>query len=252
MADNGSFWQRVGNAFNSAASHVTQFGGNGSNEHGKRVNGAVEVAAPAGELATELREQSWWRRWQPRHPGSGDLALRMVQLADAMERHFRQQDTRARELAGSLDRVGSVLEQLADTQRAQGESLKRIADQADAASRHTANMSDTLARIPDSLLTQAEAIRAVAMQLDLAQDTDLRLRESLQQFGQAVGTLGTTGREQTLALRDLNSFQREQHDALTQLVHVQSRRFLLVLGTMGGLAAAALVTLSVALLLGLP
>jgi hypothetical protein len=97
--------------------------------------------------------------------------------------------------------------------------------------------------MPESLLSQAEAIRTVARSLELAQEADTQLMHSLQQFGRAVDTLGSSGTAQVDILQRLNAAQREQHQAFTALVREQGRRFLAVFVVAAVLAVAALAAL---------
>lgn len=178
-----------------------------------------------------------------------EVSQRVVELADAMQGHFEQQDQHATQLTRSLDRVGSVLEQIAETQRAQREYLQSIAAHSEANDKHTATLSDTVGRIPESLLTQAEAIGGVARQLEAAQEGDTRLRQSLDTFGQAVDTLGSAGSAQVETLQRLNAAQNAQHEAFTNLVREQSRRFMIVIIIAAILAIGALAAVVVTLVL---
>ncbi|MCK4341082.1 MAG: hypothetical protein KAY37_05085 [Phycisphaerae bacterium] len=193
----------------------------------------------------------WWKRRRARQAQTREVSLRLIELAGAMREHFRRQDQRAVELAGSLERVGGILEQLAEAQRSQGECLRTIAEHTDAASKHAVQLSETLGRVPDSLMTQAEAIRTVARQMELAQESHMQLMHSLQQFGQAVDTLGSSGTAQVEVLQQLNTAQREQHESMTVLVREQSRRFLLIMLFAGILALAGIAALSVTVVLQL-
>lgn len=241
----GSFWQRVGSLFTSDAAGA---GGNGAlatletgdgpagrrgDRHDVR---APHASDPPGALA-------WWRRRQERQNQTREMAVRLVALADAMQEHFRRQDERAADATRSLDRVGGILERLAETQRAHGECLRAIVEHAATTQRQTANLSETLARIPDSLLTQAEAIRTVAVQLDMAQEADTQLHHALQQFSRAVDALGTSGAAQVRVLENLGTAQQHQHEAVVALVHDQRRRwwitFAVVTVAAAALAAAA-------------
>ena len=149
-----------------------------------------------------------------KHHAAAQLRIvseRVVALADAMQRHFQQQDAHAAEVAGALGRVGNVLEQLAQTQQAQGACLQTLAAQSESTGKHVAALSDTAGRIPESLLTQAEAIRTVARQIEVGQETDTQLVQSLQTFGRAVDALGAAGATQ------VETLQRGHDRAVKQL-----------------------------------
>jgi len=237
MAVAGSFWQRVARLVG-----------------GKNMSPPddAQSAAPSRELAVADAPPAgvpWWRRRQVRQMHVREVSRRIVQLADGLEAYFRQQDERATELTAALQQVGGILQQLAEAQRQQGDSLRTIAQHAEAGARHAAALTETLGRLPDSLVTQAEAVRAVARQLEVAQESDTQLMHSLQQFGRAVDTLGSAGTSQVEVLQRLNAAQQEQHAALMTLVREQSRRFLLILFVGTILAVAGLGALGAALFL---
>lgn len=248
MAQALSFWHRVSSLFRS---DTTIAGGNGSSKTAKLPEVAARTATAALDRAAEIRAVPWWQRRQVRHAQAREAAQCMIELAGALQEHFRQQDQRAAALAASLDRVGGILEQLAESQRSHGECLHNIAAQAETAGRQTAALTDTLGRLPDSLLSQADALRSVARQMDLAQESDTQLVHSLQRFGQAVDTLGTSGTAQVEVLQRLNTAQREQQASLTNLLREQSRRFLLVMMVATFLAVAALAAMGITLALHL-
>jgi hypothetical protein len=233
MAETGTFWQRVGSMFRGDAQW--------------RGDSADPLDAPPSD-STTLRQTSlapgtWFRR-----SALSPAAAQVVQLAEAMQGHFRQQDARAQEFVQSLDRVGGILEQLAEAQRAQSAFLKGIADNTEAVGRTAASMQSSVARVPESLHAQAEAIRTVARQLEVSQEASTQLMLSLQQFGRAVDTLGSSGTAQVEVLQKLHGVQREQHDALAALVKEQSRRFTLLFVVALLVALVALSALGLVLL----
>lgn len=241
MAAQGSFWQRVGTLFRSDAAAAND-------------DPAATAAPPAPAALQRLGDSGslpWWKKRQARQAQSREVAIQVVELAGAMRRHFEHQDERAAALAGSLDRVGAILEQLAASQHAHGEYLRSIAQQTETAGKHAAQLGETLGRVPDALLTQAEAIRTVARQVEVAQETDAQLMHSLQHFGQAVGTLSNSATAQVEALQKLNAGHRDHHAALTGLVREQSKRFLIITVCASLLALVGLTALVVTVVLQL-
>jgi hypothetical protein len=190
----------------------------------------------------------WWRR-AARGAPVGEAALCVLELAQALQQHFEQQDRRSAELGDALNRVSGMLAQLGEVQRGQGEYLRLVAEHTEAASKNATALTTTLGRMPESLMAQAEAIRTVARALEVAQEADTQLMHSLQQFGRAVDTLGASGTAQVDALQRLSAAQQEQHRAFTALVREQSRRFLVLLAVVGVLTVAAVVVLVILLLL---
>jgi hypothetical protein len=222
---------------------------------GSRGGGSVVTSEGEGEGAGSLALSSggsaWWRRRSSNASQVREVSLRMLELATALEEHFRKQDESAVDLARSLDRVGSVLEQLSETQEAQRDYLQRIAEHTENAGRQSHVLNETLARVPEALLTQAEAIRGVARQLDLCQESDTQLMHSLQQFGRAVDTLSSSGAAQVDVLKQMNEAQRQQHDSVAVLVREQGRRFLLVVAISLAVALVGLAALIASLAAGM-
>jgi septal ring factor EnvC (AmiA/AmiB activator) len=166
-----------------------------------------------------------------------------------MEEHYRRQDERGAALAGSLDRVGAILEQLAVSQRAQSDYLRSIAEHTEVANRNSATLASTVAKLPESLSAQADAIRNVARQLEVAQESDTQLMHSLQQFGRAVDTLGASGTAQVEALQRLSNAQQRQHEEFATVVGEHNRRFLTVLIIIGVLLLGVIVVLGITVLM---
>jgi len=205
----------------------------------------VEKQANAIDVVGEGRGGgSWWSR---RPAQSRELSMRVVELADSMQDHFRKQDERAAAMVQSLDRVGGVIEDLAETQKRQGEYLQAIADRTEVVGKHTAGLTEAVGRVPESLLSQAEAIRTVARQLEVSQESDTQLMHSLQQFGRAVDTLGSSGTAQVEILQKLNATQHEQQEAFSSLVQDQTRRFTVIIVVSAILGLAAMIALAVTL-----
>lgn len=239
MAESFSFWQRVSSVFRGPG-----LVGDGN---GRRAGAAAgPEAGGALELAPRAAAPRWWQRRRSQ-PQMREVALRIGALADAMQRHFEEQDRHAAELAGALERIGGVLERLGETQRGQADFLRTIATQTEAAGRHSASLAAAIGQIPESLLTQAEAIRTVARQVELAQESDVQLMHALQSFGRAVDTLGSAGTAQVTALTQLQAAQRAQHEAFQALVQAQGRRFLLLLGLAAAVVVPALAVLGAVL-----
>jgi len=201
MAEHVPFWQRVSSIFR---------GG---------MNGGVDAHSEASLQVIEDRDRPapWWkpgvRRQQAR-----EMVTRVAHLAEAMEEHYRRQDERGAALAGSLDRVGAILEQLAVSQRAQSDYLRSIAEHTEVANRNSATLASTVAKLPESLSAQADAIRNVARQLEVAQESDTQLMHSLQQFGRAVDTLGALGHGPGRGAAALSNAQQRQHEEFATVV----------------------------------
>ncbi len=231
MAEQSSIWQRVSSMWR--AESATD-----------RPGGGAALLDPDTARGDRLRMTSgrpWWRRSAERQ----EAALQAARLAESLQEHFRRQDERAVQVVRSLERVGGMLEQLAETQRTQGECLRAIADHTHAAGQSAAALNATVGRVPEALAAQAEAIRTVARQLEVSQEADTQLMLSLQQFGRAVDTLGTSGTAQVEALQRLAAAQASAQSALAGLVQEQNRRFTILFSVAVVVAVVALAGLGV-------
>lgn len=236
MSEAGTVWKRLKDAFRSESTEPEGAGEASASEN------AIEPLGMA-------KKAPWWRRGQVRAAQTREMSRRLIALADAMQDHFHRQDERSAALAASLERVCEIMEQVAKSQDGQTECLKGVATQTESIGKHAATLGDALSRVPDSLLQQAEAIRTVARQLDVAQESDTQLLHSLQQFGRAVDTLNSAGTAQVESLQKLGSVQKEQHETLAALVREQSRRFMILTIISSLLGLAGLAALIIALVL---
>jgi DNA repair exonuclease SbcCD ATPase subunit len=229
MTEQDTLWRRMGTFFRPS---------NAAEAPEDESSDAMLAHTPGG--LSSAKSLPWWERRRLRKAQAHEASVRMARLAEAIQQHFQRQDERATTLHESLGRVGQVLEQMAGAQEKQNESLSAIAQHVESSCRHTSTLSDSLGRVPESLLTQAEAIRAVARQIEISQEADTQLMHSLQQFGQAVDTLNSSGTAQVGVLQQLNAAQQQQHDALTQMVREQGRRFATLTIVVGVLSVAVL------------
>ncbi len=239
MAAQVSFWQRVGN--------ILRLDRGRSNTLGSEPRTAPEDDAGVSAPLAPGPGRAGWLGRDSRADQAREMSLRMSQLAEALQEHFRRQEEQSAQLVAPLRRVGQTLDQLAAAQQSQSEYLRTIADRAEAAGKHAANLGTALGRVPDALATQAEAVRSVARQLEISQEADTQLMHALQQFSRAVDGLSSAGTAQADVLQRLHSAQQEQHAAWQALVKQQSRRFAMVLVLIAVLVISGMATLIIVL-----
>jgi chromosome segregation ATPase len=188
----------------------------------------------------------WWRR-ERGMPQVADAQRRLLELMDTLQEHFGQQDQRAEQLNGSVGRVANTLEQVAQSQHNTSEQIHSIAQCVDGAARQASGLSEALCQLPATMQAEAEAVRAIAQQLEISHEANTQLMHSLQQFGRTVDALRASGEAQTAALKDMHDSECEQREALTGLVREQGRRFMAAMVVAGVLGLGALATLVVTL-----
>ncbi len=219
MSTDSSFWQRIGGVFRPA---------NGKHDEGNGANGGHD--APTATIT----------RRQPTVHELRDGYDRVVNLMDAMRSHFDKQDARANQLVTSVDRIAGTLEQLANAQDKQNESISAIASQVESAQRFNASVSSALLELPTSLQAQADTVRAMGRQFEASQ-------QSLRGLNEAVESLRLANVAQVESLRKLSAGSTEQQQSLHTMLKSQDRRFTvgaIVAGVIGvGLIGGVIVAL---------
>lgn len=175
-----------------------------------------------------------------------DATTRVVEMMDAMQEHFERQDQRARELNRAVDRVATILESLAQTQQAQADTLRIVAEQSTLATQHHQAVAHTLGGMPESLAAQADALRTVARRIELEQESEAQLQAALQRFGASMESVRAAGVSQVEALQSMHSEQREQQQALGSLIREHAQRSLVTIIIAGVVAMLGLAALGTA------
>lgn len=236
MSEHSAFWRKVGD-FISGNRAQPNHDDSSARNHLSAI-GPIDSVAPFHE-SRPSNHIPWWRRGEARLAQQRELAVRLVTLADTLQQNFQRQDQRAEELARAIDRIGGVLELLAQNGQLDRESLNSIATQTETLTRHSAGIQASLARLPDAVLEQAEVIRGVARRVEEASSADVQLAEAISQVGRVVETLGQSARTQSDALQRMTE---SQHESLQRLVRGQTRRLILVAVILGVMALGSLAT----------
>ena len=247
MSHHTSIWQRMGNVFRGGLSQRSHGNGHASPSVVKYASAAADATllkeAPINgdhpSLLTRLG------RREPSMTQMRDGYHHMLEMIDGLQNHFHQQDQRAEQLGQHVERMVDMLEQLAKSGHSQQEHIHAIADNVSQAGRHTAIISESLSQLPDLLRDEAEVAHSMVRQMEVSQEADMQLMHSLQKLGQAVDGLNDAGTAQVQTLKRLSIAEREQREALTTLIHDQTRRFLIIIiiaAVLGLGSLAALVT----------
>ncbi len=236
-----SFWQRLGHAFRHGPTNgYSTRPGNGPADERAGLNELVRVAKNPNTSGVDTGGGGFWRK-----PRDLEARERVGALVESIQKHFDRHDERSAQLAASVERMAGILEQLADAQRRQGESLAGIAASADATTRHTAALSASLLELPAAVGSQADAVRGVAKRLESSNETQMHLAHTLHRFGGAVDALRESGQLQVQSLERMTAAENRQSDALTGMARTHSRWMLI-----GGIAICAL-ALAATVMLGI-
>jgi DNA repair exonuclease SbcCD ATPase subunit len=246
MSQATSFWRRIGSLFG-VSTVGDEPDGNALGGNESRVVQAVEGSDSAAYMGSSGGLLARFRRNDPR---AAQLAgyQRIAELMDSLQEHYRQQDERAARMEQQTERISSILQQLADSGRQQQEHVRTMTDNVSQATRHSAAMSESLSLLPPLLQAEADAVRSMVRQMDVAQESDTQLMQSLQKLGQAVESLNGASNAQVQTLERLSAAEREQRQALTLLVREQTRRFLVIMLVAAILGVGALAALSAMLI----
>lgn len=251
MADQGSVWQRLGSMLRGGAARDE--GARAEVERDQAPAPGTQERREGGTGAIERvdRRVPWWKRRALRHAQAREVSRRIVELANVMHEHLKRQEERHGEVGAALQHLGRQLETVTSQQRAAGETLRSVADSAALSGKHAAVISDAVSRIPDSLMSQADAVRKLGQRLELAQEADTQMVHALQQFQRAVEKLNANDGARVELLQQLHSAHEKHHDALRVLIREQSRRFLVIILIVGAVVIAALAALGTTLALSL-
>jgi methyl-accepting chemotaxis protein len=200
-----------------------------------------------GDPPQEAGFLSAMRRRRPSSALIAERYERVGQLLGSLRDHFEQQDRRSKELSDAVARMADVLEQLPETQRAQGETMQAIAAHLQTGNRQSSELRETLVRVPSAIQAQADAIQAVSRQLGVSSNADSQLVGSLQRLSRVVNGLGISNREQIETLQRMHADSIEQRDGLASVIREQSRRYLMIVAGAGVVTLTAIISLLVML-----
>lgn len=264
MPNQSTLWSRLGGMFrgHGGDGRLARSGnGNGSEPGTRSSASATGVAAvgsiePAAEPPSESADSSFapprsmssLLRWGRSNANAAQLRAghqHIIELAGTIREHLAKQDSRAERLADSVERMAGAMQQLAETQQAQGRFVQTIAERAEKAGRHAAAISETLSRMPSSLQAQADALHSVARQMETGRDCNQKLTHSLDRFGQAVDALRSAGAAQVETLQRMHVDNREQKQSLADLLREQGRRFLIAIIVAAALGVGAIIVMGI-------
>lgn len=173
--------------------------------------------------------------------GFSTLTELMGGIRDNLERQGERQD----ELLGHLSRLPGLLEQLPESARMQGETLKALHQELAAQHTNQQRLTEILDHVSKSSSAQHEALDGLNDRMDRARQTDEQISSNLHNVGTTMQDLGrstTAGAEMMESLRD-NMSSRDND--LQQVLTKQATRFTVMLSIAIFLSIAALVAVAV-------
>jgi len=147
----------------------------------------------------------------------------MLELLEQI--HARLQKAPLDESHAVLSRLDGAVRELAEHHRRDSDALERIATATNSQALEIGRMSDTLAKVPETLQVQAEVLRAVQDNLDQNGQRHEELRACFRQFERSVDSMREAGAVQVETLQRVLASHEQQRQRLTEFVRLQQRRF---------------------------
>ncbi len=178
---------------------------------------------------------------QSLHAGFVTLTELMVGIRENLERQGKRQD----ELLEHLSKLPAVLEQLPESARVQGETLKALHQQLSTQNEQQHKLTDILEHVSKSTTSSKDVLEDLQERVDRMRQTDEMISNNLVNVGTTMQELGrstTTGAQILENMRD-NITSRDNE--LQQVLARQGTRFTVMLSIAIFLSVAALVAVSI-------
>jgi len=178
---------------------------------------------------------------QSLHEGFVTLTDLMVGIRENLERQGARQD----QLLEHLSRLPTLLEQLPESARMQGETLKALHQELAAQHLQQQKLTEILDHVSKSNSNQREVLESVSERMDRMRQTDEQIASNPSSVGstmQEMGRQSSTGAQILESMRDnIAKRDTELQDVLTK----QSTRFTVMLSIAIFLSIAALAAVAV-------
>jgi chromosome segregation ATPase len=178
---------------------------------------------------------------QSLHAGFVTLTDLMVGIRENLERQGKRQD----ELLEHLSRLPAVLEQLPESARVQGETLKALHQELAGQHEQQKRLTEILDHVGKSSTQQRDVLEGLQDRVDRMRQTDEQIASNLVNVGTTMQELGrstTTGAQILESMRD-NMASRDND--LQHALAKQGTRFTVMLSIAIFLSVAALVAVAI-------
>lgn len=172
---------------------------------------------------------------------------RVLGLVESIQEHLASQNAQGRQVRELLTELGRGLAEAPKATRQQAESMRAVAGQMEVANRHNQAIVGALADLPRAAAAQKLAMDAVAGQVQASSASTERLSDRLETVGQVVGRLGESLEEQIRTLRTIQQTAHEQESTLVSVLDRQTRRFTVLTVAVIALAAISVAAMSISL-----
>lgn len=173
--------------------------------------------------------------------------VRVVELVESMQGHFRLQDERAERMAESLDRIAENLAGVPEASKTQTESLGEIRAQLQVGAAGAKRLEDSLSELPRIADAQRETMVSIGRQLDVLREAGERETETMDELRQSAARLEEATHASTAALKDMDAGSTAREEQMAELVREQTRKLTLFALAVIALAVVAALVSVVAL-----
>jgi chromosome segregation ATPase len=253
MAERNTFFARIGSWIRKG--HALPDSPFVNNEDGTTANDPARRSDLAGELndphalaqsvpggSAESRS-TFLRPWAKRdaaienlQSGIGALAELMGGIRENLERTSQRQD----ELLRYLSHLPQALQQLPESNRIQGETLKAIHHRMEQQSEEQARLADILERISAADATNGRTLDALQERVHALNEHDQAIADNLNSVGVAMQTLGRHTETSAAVLQQMRDNSSSRDGELERILQKQGARFTAMLTVAIVLSVAAL------------
>ncbi|MHC4440959.1 MAG: hypothetical protein ACYTF1_07055 [Planctomycetota bacterium] len=174
---------------------------------------------------------------------------RVTQLIEKVQDHLAAQGERTDRICSALEGLARSMSDMPNVSRQHAETLEDIVSQLETNNTRTQQLTETVGELPKVTQAQTDALTGINRQLEMAGEQNMLATQTMGKLGNAIGTLGESNTSQTEALREMNAKANQQHQALTELIAKQSKRFTMLFVVTVILAMSALASIIVGFIL---
>ena len=165
----------------------------------------------------------------------------MVSIRENLERQGGRQD----QLLEHLSKLPALLEQLPESSRLQGETLKALHQELSAQHTNQQRLTEILDHVSKSSAAQHEALDGLSDRMDRARQTDEQIASNLGNVSSTMQELGRTTTAGANLMESMRDNMSSRDNDLQQVLLKQGQRFTVMLSIAIFLSIAALVAVAV-------
>ena len=239
MTENQTIFARIGGWFKKS----NRSDGNG--------HGDLPLNPPGdtgNNTSVVVTRSSFLRPWAKRDAAIQQLQDGFSTLTDLMSgirSNLEKQNERQSELMQYLSSLPQVLEQLPESNRVQGETLKAIHQQLASQNAQQSKLGDILERMSETGGQQRELIEDLAERVETVRHNDEQIASHLQSVGEAMQGVSKNSEASSQVLQNMRDNINSRDGQLERILHKQNTRFTTMLAVAIFLSISALVVVSI-------